>query len=191
MKASAAVLRQPVWQDQIALQTYHQVQVNVVYAKALQGALNTFLNALVPWVVELGGNPDLLTWYTRIFDALADFFFVAIGKSSVDVAVASLECSFDSFANLARFRLPCPEANRWDLCAGVELVFVRDCTPAIRCGIASNTRWTKVVHTVKLSCVQFLGDILARVRSIKIEWYRLRKRLEIGNGGRKSLAGAQ
>jgi hypothetical protein len=178
MKASAAVLRQPVWQDQIALQTYHQVQVNVVYAKALQGALNTFLNALVPWVVELGGNPDLLTWYTRIFDALADFFFVAIGKSSVDVAVA-------------RFRLPCPEANRWDLCAGVELVFVRDCTPAIRCGIASNARWTKVVHTVKLSCVQFLGDILARVRSIKIEWYRLRKRLEIGNGGRKSLAGAQ
>ena len=56
----------------------------------------------MPWVVELGGDPDLLTGDTRVLDTLADFLLVAICKRSVDVTVAALESSLDSFADLTR-----------------------------------------------------------------------------------------
>ena len=54
----------------------------------------------MPWVVKLGGNPDLLTGYTRVLDTLADLLLVAVGKRGVNVAVSSLERGLDGFADL-------------------------------------------------------------------------------------------
>ena len=34
----------------------------------------------MPWVVELGSNPNLLSWDTRVPDAKSDFSLVAVGK---------------------------------------------------------------------------------------------------------------
>jgi hypothetical protein len=56
----------------------------------------------VPWVVELGSDPDLLTGNTRVLDTLADFLLVSVCKRGVDVTVSTLECSLDGFADLAR-----------------------------------------------------------------------------------------
>jgi len=38
---------------------YHEVEVNVVNAQALQTAVDTLGNAVMPCVVELCGDPDL------------------------------------------------------------------------------------------------------------------------------------
>jgi hypothetical protein len=56
----------------------------------------------VPWVVELGGDPDLLAGNARVLDTLTNLLLVAVGKSCVDVAVAGLKRSLDSFADLTR-----------------------------------------------------------------------------------------
>jgi len=60
----------------------------------------------VPWVIELGGDPDLLARYTRVLDALTNLLLVSICKSGINVPVAGLNSRFDSFANLARLALP-------------------------------------------------------------------------------------
>lgn len=108
-----------------ANQTHHQVKINVVNAQTLQRAVDTLFDALVPRIVELGGDPNLLARHARVFDALTNLLLVAISQSSVDVAVASLEGSLDSAADLAGLRLPCSETNRWNLCASIELGAVR------------------------------------------------------------------
>jgi hypothetical protein len=102
------------------MQPYHKVQVDVVKAQALQRAVDTLLHALVPWVVELGGDPDLLTRNAGILDALTNLLLVAICQGSVNVAVASLEGRLDSVANLTRLGLPCSKTNSGDLGASVE-----------------------------------------------------------------------
>ena len=56
----------------------------------------------MPRVVELSCDPDLLTWYTRVLDALADLVLVAVGKSSVNVSVAGKKGSLHSLADLVR-----------------------------------------------------------------------------------------
>lgn len=38
----------------------HEIQVNVIGSERLQGRVNSLLDSLVPWVVQLGGQPDLL-----------------------------------------------------------------------------------------------------------------------------------
>ena len=60
----------------------HEVEVDIVGLEVLQGRSNAFRDFLVPWVVQLGGDPDLATGDTRIDDALSDFSFVAISKST-------------------------------------------------------------------------------------------------------------
>jgi hypothetical protein len=116
----------------------HEVEVDVVDAEALEGGLDALFDALVPWVVELGCDPDLLAGDARVFDALADFVLVAVGESSVDVAVypisvgskymytlvllpvASLQGGGNSLTDLVGLRLPCSQADGGDLCASVE-----------------------------------------------------------------------
>jgi hypothetical protein len=83
-------------------QTYHEVQVNVVKTQAFERGGDTLLDALVPWVVELCGNPDLLTGNARVLDSLTDFLFVAVGKGRVDMTVATLKSGLNSFADLTR-----------------------------------------------------------------------------------------
>lgn len=100
--------------------THHEVQVNVVKVKALQRAVDALLDALVPWVVQLGGDPYLLTRDTGVLDTLTDLLLITIGKSSINVAVARLKGDLDSLANLTRLRLPCSKTHRRDLGASVE-----------------------------------------------------------------------
>jgi hypothetical protein len=56
----------------------------------------------VPWVVELSGDPKLVAGNTRVLDTLTDLFLIAIGESSVDVTVASVDSCRNSRANLTR-----------------------------------------------------------------------------------------
>lgn len=42
----------------------HQVQINIVHVQILERTVDALCDALVPWVVELGGDPDLLPRHT-------------------------------------------------------------------------------------------------------------------------------
>ena len=75
---------------------------------------------MVPGVVELSGDPDLATWYTRVFDTLTNFVLISISKSGIYVPISSLECDFDSIADLIRLTLPCSKTDSWDLVSSMK-----------------------------------------------------------------------
>jgi len=58
----------------------HEVQINVICSERLEGRVNSLLDSLVPWVIELGGQPDLLTGDAGVLDSQSDLGFVAIGQ---------------------------------------------------------------------------------------------------------------
>lgn len=66
----------------------HEVEINIVETKVFQGSVDTLGDALVPGVVEFGGDPDLLARYARSSNSFADFGFVTVGKGRVDISVA-------------------------------------------------------------------------------------------------------
>lgn len=66
----------------------HQVQIDIVHAQILERRLNALLYLVVPGVVQLGGEPDLVAGHTGIADACANLGLVAVGQSRVNVAVA-------------------------------------------------------------------------------------------------------
>ena len=94
----------------------HEVKVDVVGSEGLEGGLDTLLDTLVPWVVELGGQPDLLTGDTRVLDSLSDLVLVAVSESGINVAVSGEERSLDGFADLVWLGLPGSETNGGHLC---------------------------------------------------------------------------
>lgn len=116
----------PIWQ--VLLQIggisragpVHQVQINVVGAESLQRGIDALLDTLVPWVVELGGQPDVFAGHTRVLDALANLGLISICKSSIDVAVARLQSMLDCSANFAGGGLPGAETDGGDLVPSVE-----------------------------------------------------------------------
>ena len=59
-----------------------QIEVNVVDPQGSEGCINAFLNAVMPGIIELGGNPNLLSRNTRIPDSLADLRFISVCKGS-------------------------------------------------------------------------------------------------------------
>lgn len=69
----------------------HEVQVDIVDAERLERRLDALLDALVPWVVELRGDPDLLTRDTGGLDALTDFRLVAVGECAVGESISGLQ----------------------------------------------------------------------------------------------------
>lgn len=75
---------------------------------------------LTPWVVKLSGKPDFTPWDARVLDSTADFCFVLIGKSSVNVTVSFAECDLNSLFNLVGAGLPCSKTNCWDLVASIK-----------------------------------------------------------------------
>lgn len=89
----------------------HQVKVNVVGLEVLERRGDALFDALVPGVVKLGGDPDLLAGDARVLDTQTDLSLVAVGKSSVNVTVASEESSLDSLANLVGLGLPGTETD--------------------------------------------------------------------------------
>jgi hypothetical protein len=60
----------------------HEIQINVVDLEIFERRCNALLDTLVPWVVELGRDPDLLTRDTRLlhecFDAVTNFVLVTV-----------------------------------------------------------------------------------------------------------------
>lgn len=84
----------------------HKIQIHVIGSKVLQRCSDALLDALVPWVVQLGGQEDLLAGHAGGLDAAADFSLVAVGKGSVDVAVARAESRLNGFLYLIGAGLP-------------------------------------------------------------------------------------
>lgn len=58
----------------------HEVQVYIVDTEVLERRSDSFLDSVVPGVVELGGEPNLRARNAAGFDALSDFSLVAICK---------------------------------------------------------------------------------------------------------------
>lgn len=98
----------------------HQVQVNVIDAQILQGRGNTRLHTVVPGVVELGGDPDLLAGDTGVLDTGTNLSLVAVGKGGVNVTVALQQGIPNSHADLIGLGLPSSQANGGDLVTSVE-----------------------------------------------------------------------
>ena len=103
-----------------AARPVNQVQINIVQPQALQARVDALRHALVPRVVELGGDPDLGARDARVADGGADLGLVAVGEGGVDVAVAGLEGGEDGVVDLVGGGLPGAEADDGDLGARVE-----------------------------------------------------------------------
>ena len=74
----------------------------------------------MPGIIQLGGQPYLLSWDTRVFDTLSDFMLVPIGEGGIDVSVAFLESDLDGVTNFVGFALPGAKADGWYLIARIE-----------------------------------------------------------------------
>lgn len=98
----------------------HEVEVDVVGLEVFEGLCNGLGDALVPGVVELGGEPNLLTGDARGNDAVANLFLILVGKSGINVAVAVLEGGLDSELDLVGGGLPGSQADGGDLGTRVE-----------------------------------------------------------------------
>jgi hypothetical protein len=114
----------------------HEVQVNIVEHEIFQRRVNALLDTLVPWIVELGGDPDLASWNTGVLDSETNFMLIAICErpgvcvrlilflsrlySRVNVAITRLQRNFDSFSDLVGLRLPRPETDARHLVPSVE-----------------------------------------------------------------------
>jgi hypothetical protein len=61
----------------------HQIQIDIVHLEILQRAGDALCDALVPWIVELGGDPNLLSRYTRGLDTVTDLLLIAIRERTV------------------------------------------------------------------------------------------------------------
>jgi hypothetical protein len=100
----------------------HQIQVDIVDTKRFQRAVNPLLHALVPRVVELGRQPDLLAGDAAVLDAAPDLSLVAVGQRRVNMAVAGAQGDLDRLLDLVGGGLPGPEPDGGDGGARVELV---------------------------------------------------------------------
>jgi hypothetical protein len=89
----------------------HEVKVDVVNAEVLEGRGDALFHTLVPRVVKLGGDPNLLSRDAGVLDTLADLVLVAVCEGSVNVAVSSEESGLDGLANLVGLGLPRTQTN--------------------------------------------------------------------------------
>ena len=62
-----------------------QVQVDIVQTQALERGVNALGDTLVPGVVQLGGDPDLLARNTGFADTVTNLGLIAIGESATTV----------------------------------------------------------------------------------------------------------
>ena len=118
-----------------------QVKVDIVQTEVLKRRFNALVDTVVPGVVELGGNPDLLTRNTGVTDTLTNLGLVAVCQSTitlsihvpgyrrlsrymcnsrVDVAVAPQQSVLDGLADLIGLGLPGTQTNGRDFGARVE-----------------------------------------------------------------------
>lgn len=118
----------------------YEIEIDVVQAQALKRRVDALGNAVVPGVVELGGDPDLLTGNARVADTITNLCLIAISQgtaivsiyvplvaiwthyynSRVDVSVAPQERVLYGLANLIGLGLPGTKTNSRDLGPSVE-----------------------------------------------------------------------
>lgn len=121
----------------------HQVEVDIAGVEGLQRRVDSFGDDVVPGVVELGGDPDFLTGDTRVFNSLSDLCFIAVCEGTagliirpvseqaarevqqkatlrIDMAVSLQQRMLNGLADLVGLRLPCSQADSWNLGSGVE-----------------------------------------------------------------------
>lgn len=120
----------------------NKVQVDVIGTQVLERGVNALSDALVPWVVELGGEPDLAAGDAGGLDSDTDFGLVLVGEGCVDVAwgvlgmggigglrgnmegerrtVTAAESALNGLLNFSGLGLPRPEADGWDLGTSVQ-----------------------------------------------------------------------
>ena len=104
-------LEVPVWKSFFAavvagidgLGPVHEVEVDVVGSKTLEGFVNCFGYAALVGVVQLCGQEELVSWDAGGLPAGSYFGFVLVGGGGVDVAVAVLQCGFNGLFDLARW----------------------------------------------------------------------------------------
>lgn len=120
-----------------------QVKVDIVQTEVLKRRFNALVDTVVPGVVELGGNPDLLTRNTGVTDTLTNLGLVAVCQSTitlsihapvyrrlsrymcnsrVDVAVAPQQSVLDGLADLVGLGLPGTQTDGGDLVTRFESV---------------------------------------------------------------------
>lgn len=75
---------------------------------------------LTPRVVKLGSEPNFTPRDAGVLDPTANFCFVAIGKSSINVMVAFAEGNLNSLFDLVGAGFPCSKTNCWDLIASIK-----------------------------------------------------------------------
>src|SRR5687767_1765728 len=98
----------------------HQVQIHIVHSKVLQTFVYGLENSVMPIIIQLRGQPDLLTRNTGGPDSLPDLLLVSIGKGCVYMPVATPECPFHSHLNRARLGLPGSQPYGGHNCTRVE-----------------------------------------------------------------------
>lgn len=65
----------------------HQVKVDIFQTEVLKRRVNALGDTVVPGVVELGGNPDLLTRNTRVTDTLTNLGLVSVCQSTITLSI--------------------------------------------------------------------------------------------------------
>jgi hypothetical protein len=98
----------------------NQVEVDVIGAEILEGGFNALSDALVPGVVQFGGEPDLVARHAGVLDTSTDLSLVAVSQSSVNVAVTGEKGVPHGHADLIGLGLPCSKTNGGDLVTGVK-----------------------------------------------------------------------
>lgn len=98
---------------------HYQVKVDVIGAQVLQARIDALSHNMMPCVIQLGGQPNLFSGYTRVFDALSHFCFIAICQRRIDVSVALLQGNFYGISDFVGLTLPGSKTNRWDFCTGI------------------------------------------------------------------------
>lgn len=98
----------------------NQVEVDVIGAEVLERGIDSLSHALVPGVVQLGGEPDLLAGHAGVLDTGTNLGLVAISQSSINVAVTGEKGVSHGNADLIGLGLPCSQTDGGDLGTGVE-----------------------------------------------------------------------
>ena len=97
----------------------NQVQVKIVQLKALKACVNCRFHVVFLSMPKLASNEEIFALDTSceaFLERLADFFFIAVHLSAVNVSVAiNKNRLFDNFDKLAFIRLECSKTDNWDL----------------------------------------------------------------------------
>ena len=75
--------------------TNHQVQIDIFGVEVLERLVDPVGDTVMPRVVKLGDQEDVLARHAGVLDSLADLVLVTVGEGGIDVAIALLEGNLD------------------------------------------------------------------------------------------------